>query len=224
VDAGPVVAIGVLTLLILAGQYLFPGRAERIQRALAAEPRALVAEAEGTVRLTGRVRRSGDLLQSPLSGRPCVAFEIVVSAKTTFAGPGAPPWLNLVETQEACPFLVADESGEARVDTSGPFRLAVVHDRRGTTSWLDEYPGKHQELALYLEAAGVISTGWHGRWKAFHYREGVIVEDQVVTVGAATVHEPDPTVRSDPRSVPERLVVRGSEDSPLLISGARVED
>jgi hypothetical protein len=223
VDAGPVVAIAVFTLLVAAGQYLFPDRAKRIERALAAERRALVAEAEGTVRLTGRVRRIGDLLQSPLSGRPCVAFEMVVSAKTTITSPGAPDWLNLVDIQEACPFLVADESGEARIDTSGPFRLAVVHDRRGTTSWLDEYPGKHGELALYLEAAGVVTTGWHGRWKAFHYREGVIAEEQIVTVGASSVHEPDPTVRSDPRSVPERLVLRGREDSPLLISGTRVE-
>lgn len=216
---GPVLAIGVLTLLIVAGHYFLPGRAERVRRALAAQPRALVEEAQGTVRVTGRVRRIGELLRAPLSGRPCVAYEMLVNEAGN--GMGSLPYC-LVESQQACPFVVADESGEARVDPSGPLRIAVVHDRTGTTSWLGEYPGKHREFARFLHAAGFPATGWLGRWKVFYYAEGVIEEGQVVTVGGSSAHELDPAVRSDPRSVPERLVLRGYVDNPLLISGTRI--
>ena len=51
----------------------------------------------------------------------------------------------------------------------------------------------------------------------------MIEEGQIVTVGGPIAREIDPTARSDPRSVPERMVLRGTEAVPLLISGARVE-
>jgi hypothetical protein len=218
VDGGPFIAIGVFTLLIAAANLLIPSRAKRVDRALAAKPRALVEEAEGTVRLAGRVRRIGDLLQAPLSGRPCVAYELCVN-ESGQGGPESSGWYRLIEMRQACPFVVADESGEARVDTDGPFRIAVTYDRTGTTRWFGEYPGIHRDLARFLKAEGYLATGWFGRWKVFHYAEGVIEEDQLVTVGGASAREFDAAGRPpDRRSPPERLVLRGTDAQPLLIS------
>jgi hypothetical protein len=225
VEVAPFVALAVLALVTAAGNLLFPNRAKRIERALAAAPPGLVETAHGTVRLTGHVRRIGELLLAPLTGRPCVAHEIFVDERGHPGSQGMSNWRRRVEIRQASPFMVADESGEARVDTSGPFHIAVVHDRSGTTPWLGRYPGKHRELSLFLEAAGVVATGWLGRWKVFHYSEGVIEDGQLVTVGGASAREVDPTaIGPGLRSLPERLVLRGSEALPLLISAARADD
>jgi len=224
VDVAPIVALAVLAVAAVAGNLLFPPREARIERELAAEPRALIAEAQDTVRLVGRVRRVDELLQAPLSGRPCVAYALLVDQAVTAGSQGMSNWRRRVEIQQARPFIVADETGEARVDTSGPVRMALVYDRSGATSWLREYPGKYRELSLCLESAGIGATNWLGRWKGFRYGEGVIEEGQVVTVGGSSAREVDPGgIRPGPRSMPELLVLRGSEASPLLISGERVE-
>ena len=173
-DPGPFIAIGVMTLIILAGHYRLPSRAKRIQRKLAAQPRTRINQAEGAVRVSGRVRRIGELLQAPLSGRACVAYELIVESDATSAGSDGfrHRW---VDRRQACPFLVVDESGEARIDPSGPFLLALVTDRTGTTGWLDPYPGKHRELGAYLKSQGFRPTNWIGRWAgALYYAEGVL--------------------------------------------------
>lgn len=218
---GPFVAIAVMAVLTVAGQLLWPSRIRRIGRALAAQPRARVQEAHGTVRLTGSVRRVGQLLQAPLSGRPCVAYELLIYEPVR-TGQGLASWYRLVEMRQAHPFVVADESGEARVDTSGPFLLALVHDRAGATGGLSWYPGKHRELGLFLESAGFVPSTWLGFWKPFRYAEGVLEEGELASVGGACDREVDPTGdRADARSPPERLVLRGTETLPLLITDAR---
>ncbi len=116
--------------------------------------------------------------------------------------------------------MVADESGEARVDTSGPFDLALVHDRHGGSG--GRYPGKHCDLGLLLEAAGVKPTNWLGRWRGFRYLEGVLEEGELVSVGGGSAWEVDPTGdKPDPRAPPERVVLRGTQTLPLLISDER---
>jgi len=221
-DPGPFIAIGVMTLIILAGHYRLPSRAKRIQRKLAAQPRTRINQAEGAVRVSGRVRRIGELLQAPLSGRACVAYELIVESDATSAGSDGfrHRW---VDRRQACPFLVVDESGEARIDPSGPFLLALVTDRTGTTGWLDPYPGKHRELGAYLKSQGFRPTNWIGRWAgALYYAEGVLEEGEMVSVSGGSARELDPMgERTGPRSPPMRLVLRGTDAQPLLISDAR---
>jgi uncharacterized protein YjeT (DUF2065 family) len=217
VEVGPFVALAVLALLTGVGQFLWPNRAKRISGALAEKPRVLVQEAHGAVRLTGRVRRIGELLRAPVSGRPCVAYQIVVDVPTRSGGQGI--WRRWVDTREARPFMVADESGEARIDTSGPFFMALIHDRSESTDGLGRYPGKHRALSLFLESTGLRPVNWLGRWKSLHYTESVLEEGALVSVGGASAREVDPNGdRAGPRSPPERLVLRGTEDLPLLIS------
>jgi len=221
VDPAPYIALAVLTLGLVAANSFWPSRRRRVERALVARPRALVHDAHGTTRLTGRVRRIGELLCAPLSGRPCVAYEVVVQELGRSSGPGVPAWRS-VERSDAHPFLVADESGEARIDTSGPYLMSLSYDHSGNTGGFDKFPDKHPALATFLLSLAVVPTNWLGRWRRFRYAEGVLEEGELVSVSADSVLEVDPMgERADLRSPPRRLVLRGTEARPLLISDAR---
>jgi hypothetical protein len=75
---------------------------------------------------------------------------------------------------------------------------------------------------VFLESQGFKATNWMGRWGPFFYAEGVLEEGESVSVGGGSAHEVDPLgERTGPRSPPERLVLRGSQAQPLLISDAR---
>ncbi len=53
----------------------------------------------------------------------------------------------------------------------------------------------------------------------FYYAEGVLEEGELVAVSADSVLEVDATgERDSPRAQPQRLVLRGTEAVPLLIS------
>src|SRR5262249_17265581 len=150
-DFGPVIALGVSALLITSGQLLWPTREKRLRRALAALPGALVRDANGAVRVTGRLRGAGQLLEAPLSGRPCVAYAVAIDTPTgSGGGRGGPIWRSVVDLKRACPFFLADESGEARVDPAGPFLLVRAADVTGMTK--GPYPGKHEALSRFLES------------------------------------------------------------------------
>jgi len=222
VDLGPFIAIGVMTVLITAGQLLLPSRAKRrarrIERALAARPRTWIAAARGgPVRVSGRIRRDGALLEAPLSGRPCVACALVADVLQNAGGTGL--WRRLVDLQQAQPFLLTDETGTARVDTSAPFFLALIPDRIGKTS--GPYPGKHRAISLFLESNGIKAINWLGRWRPIYYAEGVLEQDEIVSVGGDSTLEIDPGGETpSPRSPPLRLVLRGTDAQPLLIGRA----
>ena len=189
---GPYVALAVMLAATVTGHFFWPSRKRRIGRALAARPHARVHEAHGTVRLTGKVRRIGALLQAPLSGRPCVAYELLIYEPVRTGGRSMGVW-------------------------------HCLHDRTGATGGLlSRYPGKHGELGMFLESVGFVPRTWLGFWRPFRYAEGVLEEGAFVWVSGASDREVDPTGdKSDARSPPERLVLRGTDTLPLIISDAR---
>jgi hypothetical protein len=223
VEVGLFIAFGVMAMMATAG-YFSPRnrakrRARRTERALAARRRSWISEAHGPVRVTGRIQRDARLLEAPLSGRRCVAYELVVDEPSS-AAPSL--WERLLDVRQACPFLVEDDSGTARVDTAGPGFVALVHDRVGVTS--GAYPGDHRDLSRVLESWGLLPMTRLGRWIPLRYAEGVLEPGELVTVGGNGAREIDqggdsPSMRSPPR----RLVIRGSEAEPLLISCIRTE-
>jgi len=194
-------------------------RARRTERALAARQRTWISEAHGPVRVTGRIHRDAKLLEAPLSGRPCVGYELVVDEMS-----GAVPslWERVLDLRQACPFLLEDDSGTARIDTAGHGFVALIHDHVGVTSGI--YPGNHRALSMVLESSGLLPMTWLGRWRPLRYAEGVLEPGELVTVGGYGAREIDPGGdRPSVRSPPERLVIRGSEAEPLLMSCVRTE-
>lgn len=222
-EVGLFIAFGVMAMVVTGG-YFSPRnrarrRARRTERALAARRRTWISEAHGPVRVTGRIQRDAKVLEAPLSGRHCVAYELVVDE---FSG-GAPAlWRRLLDLRQACPFLLEDDSGTARIETAGPGFVALVHDRVGVTSGV--YPGNHRALSMVLESWGLLPMTWLGRWMPLRYAEGVLEPGELVTVGGNGAREIDQGGDSPSlRSPPQRLVIRGSEAEPLLISCVRIE-
>lgn len=220
-EFGLFVACGVMAVVVTA-RYFSPSnrarrRARRTERALAARRRTWISEAHGPVRVTGRIQRDARLLEAPLSGRRCVVYELVVDELSS-ESPSL--WPRLLEVRQACPFLLEDDSGTARIDTVGPGFVALVHDRVGVTSGI--YPGDHLALSKVLESWGILPATWLGRWKPLRYAEGVLEPGELVTVGGNGGREIDQGGESPSlRSPPQRLVIRGSEAEPLLISSVR---
>jgi hypothetical protein len=221
VEVGLFIAFGVMAMVVSA-RYFSPSnrarrRARRTERALAARRRSWISEARGPVRVTGRIHRDAKMLEAPLSGRRCVVYELVVDELSS----GSPSlWRRLLDLRQACPFLLEDDSGTARIDTAGPGFVALVHDRVGVTSGV--YPGNHLELSMVLESWGLLPMTWFGRWRPLRYAEGVLEPGELVTVGGNGTREIDPGGESASlRSPPQRLVIRGSEAEPLLISCVR---
>jgi hypothetical protein len=214
VDGGAYLAVALIAALTAGWTFFVPTRAKRIQRSLASRKRSPISLADGTVKLTGRLHRESEILQAPLSGRACVIYEIVVAISVN-TGSGQ-IWRYLLDRHEGCSFLVADDSGTARIDTSGPYELALAPDLIGTTS--GSYPGTHRALSELLESNGIKPTNWLGRWRAIRYAEGVLEPGALVSVGGVGTWEGDPMgERDSPRSMPRRLVLRGTESQPLLI-------
>ena len=221
---GLFIASGVVMAMVVTAGYFSPAnrarrRARRTERALAARQRTWIGEANGPVRVTGRIRRDAKLLEAPLSGRRCVVYELVIDELSS----GAPSlWQRLLDLRQACPFLLEDDSGTARVEPAGPGFVALIHDRVGVTSGI--YPGNHLELSKVMESCGILPMTWLGRWRPLRYAEGVLELGELVTVGGNGAREIDPGgERPSVRSLPQRLIMRGSEEEPLLITCVRTE-
>jgi hypothetical protein len=188
----------------------FFSRDARTARTLADRPRTSIRDgADGLVRVTGRVRRHGELLRAPISGRPCIAYQLLVENDKD-------GWGKLLELRDARPFVIADETGEALVDTTaGPFHLALNSDERGGTGLLDRI-GEAQRQAL-MSVGAFESPGRTGGKR--RYREGILREGETVAVGGRGVREVSAEATSvNPREPPRWLVLRGTADDPLLIS------
>jgi hypothetical protein len=170
--------------------------------------------------VTGQVRPHGELLRAPLSGRPCVAFHVLVqewhyfNSDTAFSG-----WNVLLDLRDICPFSVADESGEATVDTTGPTELLLDVDKRGSTRRRDpENRAQRERLTRLLESRGLSTKGSFGLSKKIMYEEAILTAGQQILVGGLGVREVSPDgERSGPRELPERVVLRGTAEEPLQI-------
>jgi hypothetical protein len=202
-------AIAFASLAVARVVYVdFLSRDARIKRTLARRPRTRIREAaEGLLRVGGRVRRRGEPLTAPVSGRACVAFQLLIEEQTSDG------WATALDLRDIQPFVLADESGEALVDTSGPFVLALMADERGGT-------GRFDTIGLArLQALRSFVGSRAGDSRKLRYKECILKEGELVSVGGRGTREVSGDARSvDPREPPQWLVPRGTAEDPLLIS------
>ena len=157
-------------------------------------------------KVVGRARPVGDLVDAPISGRPCIAFAVSVivhghnSSKTIRETGGAP-------------FVLEDDSGRALVDpTDAQISLeSATHVQAGTID--DPIPSAAELLVRHGARLG--------GFRDVFYREAVILDgDKLAVLGAGT-REPDPdappaeSYRGDPKT---RLRLTSSRKYPLWIS------
>lgn len=203
--------------------YLLFSLAEKLAPARPPRPPEPIREApDGKVRIRGHVRARGPLLRAPATGRPCVGFHLVVYERHVLRRMGR-EFEVLLDIEEACPFAVADDSGEANVDTSNPFELDLEAERRGLPQGSDPASRAERDcVTRLLESRGFSATNLLGLPRYISYEEGILGERQEVSVSGKGVREVSPDGdAATPRSPPMRLTLRGTARSPLRISNTR---
>jgi hypothetical protein len=222
VELGLVVLVAAVGIAIARMIYVeTSGHDARVKRRLALRARVTIAQAqEGLVRLIGRVHLTGVGLTAPVSGRPCVAYRLIVKVMDD-----NDRWREVLELEDACPFVLADETGQAVIDAeAGPLWLSLVPDRG------DASTGSGRESADLttvrellnsddIEPRGAAPRMIFGERERVYFSEAVLLPGNQVAVGGPCAREIAlDGERAGYREVPRRLVVRGAGEEPLLIS------
>jgi hypothetical protein len=194
----------------LIGVRYFSAR-RRIPRALRAAPRTQIGKLlPGVVRVTGRARKAEDSLVAPMTGRPCLGYQLSID-ECQSAGDTA-KWQPLVRLCDGHPFWVEDETGRVLVEPGDHLAMALDEDRRGGTGFFHRVsgdPDTFARLETFLKVRGIATTGWLGTRKQLRYSEGIIEDGETVSVGATAAAWGAPA---------GRLSLRGTGDVPMLIS------
>ena len=196
--------------------YLLLSWAGKLAPAEPPPPRARVRDAgDGVVRIRGQVRSRGRLLRAPVSDRPCVAFHLIVYERHATRSQ-ARQYEVLLDTQKAAPFSVADESGEAAVDVGAPIDLDLESQRQAVTQRRN---AEVDTLILLLKGRGISTEGALGVSRLISYEEGILAENDNVLITGIGLHEVSVDAEpSGPRQPPQRLILRGTRATPLLVS------
>lgn len=197
----------------------FLSREARVKRRLAGRARVSIGEAqEGLVRLTGSAQAIGELLRAPVSQRPCVAFQIVARMRDRSG-----PWKTVMQLEGVCPFILADMSGQAVIDTAaGPSSMSLVPNRRGSSS---AFRPDHADLRIVralLRSRDIETETVFGRERGVWFTEAALLPGTNVSVSGCCAREVAlDGERAGYRDVPQRLIVQGTAEEPLLISNWR---
>jgi hypothetical protein len=213
---GAIVAFGIARVVYSD----FLSRDARVKRRLAGRARVSIGEAqEGLVRLTGRARPIGELLRAPVSQRPCVAFQIVARMRRNGKG----PWTTVMELEEACPFILADKSGQAVIDTAaGPFSMSLVPNRRGSSSPFRADSADLRIVRALLRSRDIETETVFGRERGVWFTEAALLPEATVSVSGHCAREVAlDGERTGYRDLPQRLIMQGTAGEPLLISNWR---
>ena len=141
--------------------------------------------AEGQrARIGGTARALGETLEAPLTGRPCVAFDVRVEERRTYLPTGFAPtdskiWRLLAIEQGGVPFAIEDSSGRALVD---PAHADIVLELDAA----QEVGETSARATAFCARHGIVIARKHLR-----YREGVIAIGESVAVLGEGVREPD---------------------------------
>ncbi|MCC7539612.1 MAG: hypothetical protein IT379_25545 [Deltaproteobacteria bacterium] len=190
---------------------------QQVKRALRAAPRVDVGKlGEGQLaRVTGEVEEhEGNVLRAPISGRPCVAFDVTVEEYRSSGKSGS--WHTVIHEGETVPFVVRDGTGRAIVRRSF-VRVAIEVDDEKRSGFLND---ASPELEAFLSRHGRSSAGWVFN-KTLRYREGVFEVGETVTVLGRARLEDDPSPDAAGhgyRDRPRRVVLEPPPDAPMLLS------
>lgn len=202
----PIVLIGAVLLVALAVSYWFSHDATTRRMLKEAPVRKIAELQEGmVVRVTGRLRPAGDLIQAPLSARHCAYYEVRVEERRSTGKSSS--WHDVIREVQAHDFEVEDGTGVALVRMD-ECRVAVTKDTHTRSGTFDD--ATEAERAL-LERNGQESTGLIGFNRALRYTEGALEPGEEVTVlGQVTVD----TDRDGSR----RVTIGPRPDRPVLVS------
>lgn len=205
-----VVAGACVAVLFGSGLGRLAWEAPRLSRRHRAVKRWPIGEApEGEIgRLRGRVRALDESLTSPVSGRRCVYYAVVIQGT-----------MECVTQCKSVPFVVEDPSGRAIIEPANG-TVALTFDRRETL--LSNSPRPPALLGQSgVEHRGLFGTG------PLRLLEGVVEIGQHVEVVGVGIREANRELSAEAGyrgAPPTSLHVTNSSQAPLTISTAVHDD
>lgn len=214
-DSGPNPAfflVIVAIFILLAAVINYFGKEAKIKRKLRALPVTPIGEFKaGEVgRITGHAETVGELLIAPLSKRPCMYYQVIVEQRK---GGKNKRWVRLINEERYPPFMLKDGNHHAIVDTKW-VQTYLDKDAEFSSGWLDDAT---DDLRQLLEKHGHKDTNWLGFNKTLRYQEGIIEENELVTV-RGTGHWYTGKDQGLPDKFKRVLVMKSTEDEPVYIS------
>ncbi len=194
------------------------GREARIRRRLARRAPVAVAEAlEGPVRLIGRVHPTGEPLIAPISRRPCIAYQTKISLGNDDG------WNKALGLEDMCPFILADETGQAVIEVeAGPYSILLVPGSSASSSLFREDSAEMKNARGLLRSENIDDQTFFGKNRPVKFSESVLLAGAEVSVaGRCTREVALDGERGGYRDLPQRLVVRGTAEEPLLLCSWR---
>lgn len=171
------------------------------------------------VKIGGQIETAGQELRSPLSGRACVFYDIVVEQHAP-GGPGPHQWLPLFRDTNAVDFYIVDDTDRALVQLAKlrtELRAAAERDHYQVSG---SFKNVTPELERYLRQHGHSSTVL-GTRRELRYREGVFeAGERVVAMGTALREQSTEsrTAGSGYRSAAQRFILGPLPGGSILIS------
>lgn len=202
---------GIVGFIAWAGWY-YSEHQQRLRELGQVDPTRIADAKDGEmVRIVGVLRAlpsAEGLLDAPLSGREGAHWDVRVLEYVSRGKSGS--YVERFRESASQPFLLEDETGRARVDTT-TFQCAIVRDqnlRSGT--FQDATP----EMEALLARHGFQSTNMLGLNRGFRYEEGVLEPGERVTVLGRARWEVDP---DDVDAARERGGYRGAAQKRRLV-------
>ncbi|MFK8001795.1 MAG: hypothetical protein AB8H86_19525 [Polyangiales bacterium] len=153
-------------------------------------------------------------LTAPISGRPCVAWRVLVEVKKSNGKSSS--WHKVVDESDSTDFALEDESGRAIVDGSA-LSLALDFDASDSS---DMFNDGSPELMTFLQTRGVKTKGLLLK-RTLRAREGALEFGEKVTVGGSGKFMNDPSAQSGYRGTAKLLHVQALSTGELLATDDR---
>lgn len=201
--------VGVVAVLFVAGWWFSSAQVGRRALKKVRPTRVRDAREGERVKVVGDAKPSGETLSAPLSGRPCVAWQLRVWVEERRTG-------DLVNESQVREFYVDDETGRALVRTSAA-KLALEEDGEGG---MGTFQAASPELEAFCKARGIDTKSWVGLERELRYREAVVEVGETVAVMGVARWEVDPgsIAKEGYRDGEKRLVVEAPRDGAVVIS------
>jgi hypothetical protein len=157
--------------------WLFSKKA-RIRRRLKKFPFKYISDFVNgeSAKITGMVEFVDVPLTSPLSGRTCAWYYVLVEQRVSSGR--SSHWKKIIEEEVPGRFVVRDGNRCALVDER-KVKSYIVQDKQFRSGFMNDATGT---LEAYLNKHGIKSEGLFGLNKSIRYKEGVLEEGERISV------------------------------------------